>query len=407
MEKAVILAIIIILLVGVQVSNGVKANPVPTSLPNIVISADGSIQGSLSPLPITKNGNLYALTGNISGYGLDIQCSNIIFNGEGYTFRALAEYNLNSGISIDSNGVTVENTSINQYYVGIDVKGSSNTVTGSTISAYDNGINIEGQSNIITENHISDCGGSGVGLSGSNNNVEANTINCGACISLNGDSNKINRNLLIGGIDMEVSGSSNSVTGNTITGKSIFDASKFFDGLSSYGILFSDPASLNIINGNAIENNFEGIGLDKQSNTFYLNNFINNTYNVRLHFFNDTYAAYSVNAFDNGSVGNYWSDYGTKSISTSERDNTGIYLIPYVIDGNITDNYPLTTPYTIGTTGAPTPTQTPTTTPTLSQTPTPTTAVPEFPILVILPLSVAISLVAIILLQRKHPSKSL
>jgi hypothetical protein len=393
MEKAVILAIIVILLVGVQVSNGVKANPVPTSLPNIVISADGSIQGSLSPLPITKNGNLYALTGNISGYGLDIQCSNIIFNGEGYTFRALAEYNSNSGISIDSNGVTVENTSINQYYVGIDVKGSSNTVTGSTISAYDNGINIEGQSNIITENYISDCGGSGVGLSGSNNNVEANTINCGACISLNGDSNKINRNLLIGGIDMEVSGSSNSVTGNTITGENIFDASKFFDGLSSYGILFSDPASLNIINGNAIKNNFVGIGLDKQSNTFYLNNFINNTYNVRLHIFSDPYAPYSMNVFDNGSIGNFWSGWS--------------YNMPYVINGNITDNYPLTTPYTIGTTGAPTPTQTPTTTPTLSQTPTPATAVPEFPILVILPLSVAISLVAVILLQRKHPSKSL
>jgi parallel beta-helix repeat protein len=347
MEKAfstaiVVSAILALLLVGVQVSYVVNANPIPALLPSITISSNGSIQSSLNPLPITKNGNVYTLTGNISGYSLDIQCSNIILEGEGNTLQAAAEFNANSGITVEASGVTVKNLSINQYYVGIDVQGSSNMITGTIITAYDNGVNVEGQSNMITENQISECGGSGVELSGSYNIVKANTIDCndGCCISVNSDSNTINGNLLISGtFDIEMYGNSNTVTGNTITG-------------DSHGIIFLDPASLNTIDKNEIVNNYDGISLDKQLNTFYLNNLINNTYNVQLHLFSDSFAPYSVNIFDNGSVGNYWSDYTAKYPDASEIGSTGIYNTPYVIDGNITDNHPMTTPYNIGNTGA-------------------------------------------------------
>jgi nitrous oxidase accessory protein NosD len=369
-------AILGLMLILAQVSYLVNAQP-PVTLPVITISSDGSIQSSLSPSPIVKEGNTYIINENISGYGLVIQISNILFLGEGYTLQGTAQYNTNSGITIEGNGVSVENVSISEYATGIDVKGSSNTIIGCSISTYINGINVQGQSNLIIKNVISLCGGSGIELSGSNNTI--------------------NKNLLIGGTDIQIYGNQNRVTENTITGNNIFDASKFSGGLSSYGINFNDPATQNTVEKNSIINNFMGIGLDKQTNLFYLNNFINNTYNVRLHIFADPSAPYSLNVFDNGSLGNYWGDYISKYPYAREIGNSGIYNTPYVINGNITDNYPLTSQLNIGT--IPTPTSTPTIAPT--SLPTPTPAVQEFPWLVIVPLLLSLFSVAIVVRHRK------
>ncbi len=55
----------------------------------------------------------------------------------------------------------------------------------------------------------------------------------------------------------------------------------------------------------------------------------------------------SANSWDNGSLGNYWSDYLTKYPNASEVGNTGIGNTPYVIDENNIDNYPLMYPYDI------------------------------------------------------------
>ena len=175
--------------------NPVYAQP-PVTLPVITISSDGSILSSLSPSPIINEGNIYVITENISGYGIDIQCSNLLLLGEGNTLQATAEYNTNSGITIESNGVMVENVSIAAFYVGVDVKGSSDKVTGCIISAYDNGINVGGQSDSITENLISGCGGSGIELTNSLNDVNYNTINCpdGVCVTVDkGSNNNINK----------------------------------------------------------------------------------------------------------------------------------------------------------------------------------------------------------------------
>jgi hypothetical protein len=46
---------------------------------------------------------------------------------------------------------------------------------------------------------------------------------------------------------------------------------------------------------------------------------------------------------DNGSIGNYWSDYLTKYPNASEVGNTGIGDTPYIIDANNVDNFPLMT----------------------------------------------------------------
>lgn len=102
-----IFAICGFLLIGIQIVKVADAQP-PVTLPEIKILGNGSIQSSLSPLPISKTGNTYTITENIGGYGIDIQCSNVLLLGEDNTVQGTDQFNINSGITIKGNGVTVE-----------------------------------------------------------------------------------------------------------------------------------------------------------------------------------------------------------------------------------------------------------------------------------------------------------
>jgi parallel beta-helix repeat protein len=96
------------------------------------------------------------------------------------------------------------------------------------------------------------------------------------------------------------------------------------------GIYHSAYASNNVIVGNSIENNTIGISLlfGSENNTIYHNNFVNNTQQLAI---TDT-----INKFDNGIEGNYWSDY-----NGTDEDQNGIGNSPYIIDTSNQDNYPL------------------------------------------------------------------
>lgn len=100
--------------------------------------------------------------------------------------------------------------------------------------------------------------------------------------------------------------------------------------------------------GSTIYNNVfyvNGIGLDLQSggNTIYSNSFI----------FNDLQASCGTaqNTWDNGypSGGNYWSDYTGNDFCSGPAQNEsgrdGIGDVPYIIDANNQDIYPLMKPY--------------------------------------------------------------
>jgi hypothetical protein len=54
---------------------------------------------------------------------------------------------------------------------------------------------------------------------------------------------------------------------------------------------------------------------------------------------------HSANFWDNGSLGNYWSDYLTKYPNASEIGSTGIGDTPYVIDADNVDRYPIMYPW--------------------------------------------------------------
>jgi hypothetical protein len=87
--------------------------------------------------------------------------------------------------------------------------------------------------------------------------------------------------------------------------------------------------------GNTVKQSFfDGLmlGENRGSNTIFHNNFIDNPENA----YDET-----GNTWDNGSSGNYWSDY-----NGSDTDGDGIGDSPYQIPGNKSqDMYPLMKPY--------------------------------------------------------------
>jgi parallel beta-helix repeat protein len=172
------------------------------------------------------------------------------------------------------------------------------------------------------------------------------------------------------------------------------------------------------IAGNLIEDNAIGIAATTSGGLFgmvpggpqgsiiYDNNFINNTNNV----VNSAVMGASLGTiaiWNNGKIGNYWSDYFAKYPNAVEILNSGIGNTPYTIDSNNTDYYPLLAPYDISSNAlkpinllpSPTPTASPSQSPIITVSPSPT--VSEFSWLAILPLALFILSIAVIVRHRK------
>jgi hypothetical protein len=134
------------------------------------------------------------------------------------------------------------------------------------------------------------------------------------------------------------------------------------------------------------------------SNVFTQNNFLSN--NSTDGFPVETY---SGNFWDNGSMGNYWSDYLAKYPNASEVGNTGIGDTPYVIDEDNVDHYPLMYPYDVENDAIAFPTPEPTPTP--EPEPFPTSLVTSASV------ATATAIVGVTMLiyfkKRKHSTESL
>jgi len=136
---------------------------------------------------------------------------------------------------------------------------------------------------------------------------------------------------------------------------------------NTFGIMLYSSSS-NLLKDNGVVNNLHGICLFFSSNNkFYHNDFIDNTRQVcsftSENLWNDSYP----------SGGNYWSDYEERYPNATEIDDLGIWDTPYSIDENNQDNYPL---------------------------------IPEFPLAIILPLFMVLTVVAVLFAKRRFPRKS-
>lgn len=194
----------------------------------------------------------------------------------------------------------------------------------------------------------------GVSLDASNNNTISKNI-------ISNNENGIGLGAGLGGFS-----ANNVIELNVITG-------------NGNGIYFGASAS-NIVTRNNITNSAIGIYTEYSGiNSLYNNNFINNTkqwFDIVLEPAPNILPI-SVSTWDNGTAGNYWSDYLTRYPNATEIDTSGIGDTPYVIYNNNTDRFPLMQPVLI-----------------------PEISIPEFPSLAF-PLLITIIVVAGLLLYSK------
>jgi parallel beta-helix repeat protein len=100
------------------------------------------------------------------------------------------------------------------------------------------------------------------------------------------------------------------------------------------GIFLGENTHSNSILGNNIAINTRGVQIQgSQSNSIYNNNFNNKLFDILIGSSTETAL---VNHFDNGTAGNYWSNY-----NGTDSNGDGIGDTPYIINEENQDNYPL------------------------------------------------------------------
>jgi len=292
----------------------------------IYIRSDGSVERTDK---IQRDGNVYTFLGNLSidGSGIDgiiVEKDNIVIDGADYTLQITGAMESSIGIKLtDRTNVTINNLRILNFNYGIQLrKSSNNTILRNYI--YPIGINLRGaHNNSIIENNLSGGDwGTGIMIDIFNNagNSSGNHI-----LGNNITNQEVGINSLIG--------SANIISGNNITN------------CKTYGIFLESYPSRII--GNNFENNAIGIffGGGASNNTIYHNNFINNQKDMDdSHSLAPWLYEISVNYWDNGVEGNYWSDY-----NGTDKNGDGIGDSPHFVYENNQDNYPLMNPVDIST----------------------------------------------------------
>jgi parallel beta-helix repeat protein len=383
LATALILALLLLVIAGTRSIGFTHAQAVE----NITINNDRSVTPSSAPISVT--GNIYTLNRDIYG-SVTIEKSYAIFDGGGFAINASSSFaalTLEPATPLSTDyvlNVTISNVCIKDGERGIIMRSANNsTIANNTILNVGTGVSVDVYStgNIIAGNNLTSINGNAIWVWTANNTIVGNYI-------------KAN---------------------------------------SGSGIRFSDWSG-NTVTGNHIENNSIGVACWAGNpipaglvNLIYYNNFINNT----LQFLNEAiFKANSsellypalVNVWDNGTVGNYWSDY-----NGNDSDGNGVGDIPYLVEdhyplegANDTDNYPLMNPieitapslpiptHTPTPTTSPTPWTTPTATPNSSPTATPTPEststpeIPELPSWIILPIFTIAALQAALLYFKKR-----
>ena len=253
----------------------------------------------------------------------------------------------NYGISfVSSSYNTVSGNNITNNSVGIGLTdSSSNSIIGNIITENYEGVSLASSSyNTLVDNNIINnikkvlwnYEGVGIWLSSASNNkvYHNNFINNGVGVRLDSSSNNtLVENDVVNnyhGIHLFLS-LNNTLTGNNVTANNY------------RGIYLFDSLNNILTRNNIAANNEYGIYLYYSSNnTIYHNNFLNNTIQAR--------AEKSVDVWDDGylSGGNCWSDYAGIDICgpyPNETGSDGLGDVPYTIDANNTDSYPLMGPF--------------------------------------------------------------
>ncbi len=396
MKLKVVSGIMLTLLFMGMLTLELNIQPVKAS-GTIYIRADGSVEPDTAPISSVDNVT-YTFTDNIYDE-IVVERNNTIIDGAGYAVQGTDAFK-SKGINLQQvSNVTVKNTTIRNFYNSIYLEytskvtiigngitenyiviehyySSNNSISGNNIMNNAYGIMfVFSSNNSIRGNNITANFGEGIRLStSSNNNIVGNNItaNFGEGIRLSYSLNNsiignsfVNSGLVIIGDDY-----GNVVSDNSVNGKPLV----YLEGVSDHVVedagqvvlvrcnrirvenLNLSSATVGVqlmqtnnteISGNNITNNkWFGVYLFKSfNNKFYHNNFIDNN----RHAYIPTLGC--ANFWDDGhsSGGNYWSDHNPPDIYTGPYQNgtgsDGIGDIPYVIDVDNQDRFPLIYPY--------------------------------------------------------------
>jgi len=230
---------------------------------------------------------------------------------------------------INTNDSVVTNNHVDKCGNGVFLKYCQNVnVTKNTIAGnLDSGIGtIACNSIIIAENDIDSCK-FGISTSGQTHSHAGGSGSTDITIY----KNNITRN--DPGIYLSLS------KNNLISNNYIAENLKGINAISSYR---------NIITENTfVENNEGAVRISgAQNNTFYHNNFIdNNASGSQIS--NPWLVAGNPedNIWDNGSEGNYWSDFKQRYPNATEISGSGVWDTPYNINEKNIDHYPLVAPF--------------------------------------------------------------
>jgi nitrous oxidase accessory protein len=287
---------------------------------------------------------VYGYENSIEVQANDVELSGFTFKGEGIFFDK------GHNTQINDNVITLHlwlvgsncNASLNSM-ISVNVGGKENTVRKNIFTG---AISVRFSSlNTICDNLVTN--GSSIGLVGSSNNrIFNNTVkNC------------------ITGVAIHLESSGNAVYENILLNNEV-------------GFAIHVDGSNNVIYNNYVANNSYGINIGRHSKsgentTLYHNNFVDNIEQVRIESRAKDYGL----IFDNGSEGNFWSNY-----NGTDSNGDGIGDIPYIIDENNRDNFPFMEPVETG-------------------------AIPEFPSWIVLPLALVITLFSVVVRKHMHKAK--
>jgi parallel beta-helix repeat protein len=247
---------------------------------------------------------------------------------------------LSPAIDIRADDVSIANLTLN-FFCNIEVYGDRVSFLGNKLNSHCDetgltgatGLQVKGSNCQMENNVISGT----VSIEGRNNIIVQNNINFG--LSLQGDKNVVASNY-IRGLSLCKS-SNNEIRGNNITNNGNSDMAVCL--LNSFENIFQKNRITNEGDGNHYID-YDVDLEESNSNTFFNNLFFNNfgiPINRELSINQKTTNFSDGNFWDNGKIGNYWSDYQTKYPNASEIGSSGIWATPYVINANNTDNYPL------------------------------------------------------------------